>query len=120
VFRVRHPFPHHPITPFPYLPISLFPYLGFPLPLVPRHLPDDTLGSELAVEFWIKALTAVIDVKKRTALLTESCLMLLTDCNRLPIRMIFTLHFPFPFILIIPENSLPGQKVIPKFQFYFN
>jgi hypothetical protein len=98
----------------------LTPHLDFSLPAVPRHFPDDTLGSELAVEFWIKALTAVVDVKILTALLTESCLMLLADCNCLPIRMIFTLHFPFPFILIIPENSLLGQKVIPKFQFYFS
>ena len=79
------------------LPISLSPHLpiDFFFPSVPRHLPDEALVSELAVELWIDAVTAMVNIEALTALLTESHFMFLTDPNCLPVRMISTLHLAF-------------------------
>lgn len=76
--------------------LSLFLRIDFFLPPVPRHLPDDTLGSELAVKFWINAFTAVIDIEALTTLLTEPCSMFLANRNRFSIRMISALHLFIP------------------------
>jgi len=68
-----------------FLSSSLFPHLDFSLPPVSRQLPNQTLSSKLAVEFWIKALTAMVYVETLAALPTEACSMFLTDCNGLSI-----------------------------------
>ncbi len=107
VTRVQNPF----FLSF-YLPILSPPRLDLSLPSIPRHLPDDTLSSKFAIKLRINTLAALIDVKTLTALLTESCLMLLADRNRLPIRMNSTSHLFIPFTLIIPENSFPGQRIV--------
>jgi hypothetical protein len=86
------------ITPSLYLSISLFQFLS----AVPRHLPNDALGSELAVKLWIDTLTAMIDVEAFTALLTGSGFVLLTDSNGITIFMMPALHPSCP-ILIIPD-----------------
>ena len=79
------------------LPISLSPHLpiDFFFPSVPRHLPDDALGSELAIKFWIYALTTMVNVETLAALSAEPALMFLTNGNRLSARMISTLHLAF-------------------------
>jgi hypothetical protein len=74
--------------------------IDFFLPPVPRFLPYNALRSELAVELWINAFTAVIDVQTLAALLTESGFMLVADPNRLSVWVIPALHHfltPVPF-----------------------
>ena len=86
------------------LPISLSPHLpiDFFFPSVPRHLPDEALVSELAVEFWINAFTAIINIEAPTAFLTEPGFIFLAGRNGLPVRMILALHL-FSFRSIIPD-----------------
>ena len=79
----------------PHLLFSSSPRLRVFLSLVSRHLPDQALSSELAVEFWIKALTAMVYVETLAALSTEPCLMLLTNCDRPSTGVDSALHF-FP------------------------
>ena len=70
------------------------------LPSVSRFLPDDALGSELAVEFWIDAIAAMVNIEALAALLTESCLVFLAGPDCLSIRVISALHLffaPSPF-----------------------
>ena len=62
--------------------------LEIPLSQIPRQFPDGALTSELAVELRIEALTA---------LLTESCLMFLTDGDRFSIRVVLTSQCPSPY-----------------------
>jgi len=62
---------------------------------------DKALGPEFAVEFWIKALAALIYVKAFPGLLIESCLMLLTGCDGFPFRMVCALHLPVLFTFTI-------------------
>jgi hypothetical protein len=72
---------------------------------VPRHLPDQALGSKLTIKFWIDAIAAMVDIETLATLSAEPGLMFLTDSDRLSIRMISTLHFAFPNIhsrLILP------------------
>jgi hypothetical protein len=78
----------------PCRPIALPPRLGvdFLLSSIPRPFPDDALRSELAIELWIDAFTAVIDVQTFAALLTESRFMLVADPNGLPVWMVSALH----------------------------
>jgi len=80
------------ISPSPYFFISLFPHFDFSLPPVSRQLPDQTLSSKLAVEFWIKALTAMVYVETLAALPTEAGFMFLTEGNGLSIRVDSALH----------------------------
>ena len=77
---------------------------------VSRPLPDDALGSELAVELWVETVAARIDIKTLATLPAESCFVLLTNPNRLPVRMIRALHFVLPFTSIIRQEPLPGQR----------
>ena len=70
----------------------LFCYLDFPLPLVPRKLPDHTLSPEFAVELWIQTFTTLINVKALATVPAEARLMFLTDRDRLSIRMIPAFH----------------------------
>ena len=79
-----------PISLSPHFPIYLF------LPPVPRHLPDQALGSKLTIEFWIDALATMVNIETLAALAAEPGLMFLTDSDRLPVRMVFTLHLSFP------------------------
>ncbi len=102
------------ISSSPYLLISLSPHLHVFLPAVFWHLPDDALGSEFTVKFWIDAFAAIVNVKALAALLAESCLVFLTDTNCLPIRVISTLHFNFPFRIMIHWESLWVQGY-PRF-----
>ena len=81
------------IPPSPRHPFSASPLLRVFLSLVPRHLPDQALSSKLAVEFWIKALTAMIYVETLAALSTEPCLMLLTNRDRPSTGVDSALHF---------------------------
>jgi hypothetical protein len=53
------------------------------------------LVSEFAVELWIDAVTAMVNIEALTALLAESCFMFLTNSDRLSVRMISTLHLAF-------------------------
>jgi len=83
-------------------PVSLSPRrpIDFFLPPVPRLLPNNALRSELAIELWIDAFAAVIDVQALAALLAESDFMLLADPDGLPVWMISALHrlfTPTPF-----------------------
>jgi hypothetical protein len=74
--------------------------IDFFLPPVLRFLPYNALRSELAVELWIDAFTAVLDVQTLAALLTESGFMLMADPDRLPVWVIPALHrflTPMPF-----------------------
>ena len=80
--------------------------------MVSRHLPDEALSPELAVEFWIEAFTTMVNVKALAALLAESCVMFLADSNRPSSRMILTVHLFFLLVLIINETSIQGQKEI--------
>ena len=77
--------------------VSLSPFLLIYLFLssVLGHLPDNALGSELAIEFWIDTLAAMVDIETLAALPTKPCFMFLTDSDRLPVRMISTLHVVF-------------------------
>ena len=84
VFRFRNLFSSSP---------HLLVYLFFPPVL--RHLPDNALISKFAVEFWIKALAAMINVEKFAALLTKPRFVLLTNSDRLPVRMDSALHLIF-------------------------
>ena len=77
------------VSLLPCLPVDFF------LPPVPRLLPNNALRSELAIELWIDAFAAVIDVQALAALLTESGLMLVTDPNGLAVWMISALHRSF-------------------------
>ncbi len=72
-------------------------FFDFPFPAVPRHLPDEALSPELAVELRIHAFAAMIDLKTLTASPAESRFVLLADGNRLAVRMISAdSHFRFP------------------------
>jgi len=73
-----------------------------------RHLPDNALGSEFTVEFWIDAFTTFVDVETLAALLAESSFMFLTGSNRLLVRVIFALHgffSPTPSFLNLFETG---------------
>jgi hypothetical protein len=99
------------MSPYSYFPISLSPHLLIYLSLssVPRHLPDHTLGSVLAIDFWINALAAMINVETFAALLAISRFVFLTNSARLPIRVVSTLHLIFSSIhsrLILPQLFL--------------
>lgn len=67
-------------------------FVHFPLPSVSRHLPNDALAPELAVEFRIDTFTTVIDVQALTAFLTEPGFMFVADANCLPVRVISAFH----------------------------
>jgi hypothetical protein len=72
---------------------------------VPRHLPDQALGSKLTIKFGIDAIAAMVDIETFATLSAEPSLMFLTDSDRLPVWMVSTLHFAFPNIhsrLILP------------------
>ena len=93
--ELNDPSPRHPVFPslghpVPHLRIfaSLYPFL----PPVPRHLPDEALCSELAIELRIDAFATMIDIQALATLLTESGFMLVTDPNGLPVRMISAHH----------------------------
>jgi hypothetical protein len=55
------------------------------------------LASEFAVEFWVNAVAALINIEAFTALLAEPCLMLLTIGDSFPVWMILAFHLFFPF-----------------------
>ena len=92
---------------FPHLPISSSPHLLIYLLFspVPRHLPDQALGSKLTIKLWIDAIAAMVDIETLATLSAEPGLMFLTNSDRLPVWMVSTLHFAFPNIhsrLILP------------------
>jgi hypothetical protein len=94
--------------------ISLSPHLLIyvSFPPVPRHLPNHTLSSVLAIELWVNALAALINVETFAALLTKSRFVFLTNSDRLPIRVFSTLHLIFSSIhsrLILPQLFLFNQ-----------
>jgi len=62
-------------------PVSLSPRLliDFLLPPVSRLLPNNTFGSEFAIELWVDAFTTMIDVQALATFLTESGFMLVAD-----------------------------------------
>ncbi len=78
---------------------------------VSRHLPDNALGSEFAVELRIHAFAALIDVETLAACLTESRLMFLADSNRLPVRVISALHLVFPKSPVFVQSSFLRQAL---------
>jgi hypothetical protein len=75
--------------------LSRHPLIYVSFPPVPRHLPNHTLRSVLAIELWVNALAALINVETFAALLTKSRFVFLTNCDRLPIRVLSTLHLIF-------------------------
>jgi hypothetical protein len=77
----------------------------------PRHLPDQTLRSILAVQLGIKTVAAVVGVITIAAFRTESCLVLHAYCNCLPIRMIFALHEQ----RLIKNNSACNSEAEKKY-----
>lgn len=99
------------ISPSPYFSTSLFPHHDFSLPPVPRQLPNQTLSSELAVEFWIKALTAMVYVEILAALPTEGGFMFLTDSYCFPVHRIPAFHLFVSRFLIMPESPLRHQNI---------
>jgi hypothetical protein len=77
------------------LEVTSSPHFDLFCPPVLRHLPDNALSSKFAVEFWIKALAAMINVETFAALLTKPRFVLLTNSDRLPVRMDSALHLVF-------------------------
>jgi hypothetical protein len=60
---------------------------------VAGHLPDDTLGSESAIEFRVDTFAAVIDIHALAALPAETRFVLSTDRKCFVILMVLTSHF---------------------------
>ena len=71
------------------------------------HFPNDALASEFAVELWINAVAALINIEAFTALPTEPCFMLLTIGDGFPLWMVFAFHFLFPSAQSYLKNPLP-------------
>jgi hypothetical protein len=74
------------------LPLALSRTLYVSFSSIPRHLPDDALSPEFAIESGIEAITTGVNIQAFATFPAKTRFVLLADRHCFPVRVFFTLH----------------------------